>query len=261
MKQWKLRYELHTSFNQPVRKHSYSLRCFPQEMLSQKVLTCRYEVLPPSRNSRGRDAFGNYILFGCCEEEHTSFWVKVEAVVWTKDTPEPVIMEPHQLGMYRYGTALTYMGDRLKDFYASLPPAKDKNVWSRTEEIMDKLSSSFSYVSGSTGIHTTAEDAFAQGHGVCQDYAHILLSVCRKEGMTARYVAGTIPGEGETHAWVEVLGKEGWKGFDPTHNRPADEDYICFAFGRDAADCGLNRGIFLGNALQQQSVYVKMEEY
>lgn len=261
MKQWKLKYKLYTTFSLPVKKHFYTLRCFPQDLLSQKVLACRCEVTPPSVNSRGRDCFGNSILFGCCENEHTMFEVKVDAVVQTKDKPEPEIMEPYQLGMFRAKTALTFMGERLNEFYEKLPEAKDGDVFMRTEQIMDRLSSSFSYVSGSTGIHTTAEDAFAQGYGVCQDYAHILLSVCRKEGMTVRYVAGTIPGEGETHAWIEVLGKEGWRGFDPTHNRPADEKYIRFAFGRDAADCGLNRGVFLGNANQKQRVYVKMEEY
>ena len=43
------------------------------------------------------------------------------------------------------------------------------------------------------------------GQGVCQDYAHIMLSVLRPLGIPARYVSGHLLGEGAPHAWVEVL--------------------------------------------------------
>ena len=93
---------------------------------------------------------------------------------------------------------------------------------------------------------------------MCQDYAHILLALCRREGLTARYVAGTIPGEGETHAWIEVWHEGRWKGFDPTNDRETDESYLTFAVGRDAEDCSLSRGVFIGAGNQNQYIRCEM---
>ena len=260
MKLWKLTYELSNKFSLPVTRHSFSLRCFPQDLSVQKVDTCECEIHPCSVNTRGRDSFNNQILTGICEEPHDYFNVKVVAEVRTSNEALPDNTDPLKLGMYRYSSKYTGMGPELKKFYNNLPRTEKKDDWSRTGELMEALYDVFHYQTGSTCIYTTAEDAFAQGYGVCQDYAHILLSLCRKENILARYVAGAIPGEGESHAWIEVYQNGYWKGFDPTNNREANEEYIRFAFGRDAQDCGLNRGIFLGGASQLQSVFVKMEE-
>ena len=261
MKVWKLTYELQDNFSSPVAGHSYSLRVFPRDMISQKVKSCECEVYPCSGKSRGRDSFGNPVLTGCCEEPHDRFLVKTEAIVCTEDIPEPEEKEFFQLGMYRYETEFTKMGESLGAFYQTLPaPCKEETDWMRTEKLMHILWESFQYVSGSTNFNTKAEEAFSQGCGVCQDYAHILLAVLRHEGMTVRYVAGAIPGEGQTHAWIEVYQDGLWKGFDPTNNRLANDEYIRFAIGRDAHDCCLNQGIFRGCASQLQEVHVIMEE-
>ena len=61
------------------------------------------------------------------------------------------------------------------------------------------------YAHGVTGVKTTAAEAFALRQGVCQDYAHVMLALCRACGLPARYVSGHLLGEGGTHAWVEVL--------------------------------------------------------
>ncbi len=99
------------------------------------------------------------------------------------------------------------------------------------------------YEWGITGVRTTASEAMAGGRGVCQDYAHIMLAACRAQGTPARYVSGHLVGEGGSHAWVEVLRphpyhRNRWfaEGWDPTHNRRADSDYLVVAVGRDYAD-------------------------
>lgn len=260
MRKWKLIYEMNDTFSAAVSGHYFSLRCFPKEMVSQKTESFSCCIQPQSVISRGRDSFFNDLITGCCRKPHNHFSVNVAALVTKESIAEPETKELHCLGMFRQPTRLTKMGDALKDFYEDLAPENGEDSWIRTRWIMECLSRSFSYVSGSTNVNTTAEEAFLQGCGVCQDYAHILLSLCRKEQMTVRYVAGAVPREGQTHAWIEVLKDGLWKGFDPTNNRETDDSYITFAVGRDAADCGLNRGIFLGSATSKQSVYVKMEE-
>lgn len=260
MKKWKLTYELSLSFSSPVSREHYSLRCIPDRFENQEVISCQVQILPENAVMYGKDAFGNTVLAGSVERPHSRFSVDVEARVRTQAGTREEMKQYHQLGMYRYESEMTRVGQSLGAFIRTLPPGQGKSSWERSRDLMYILWDSFRYLRGSTGVDTTAEQAFTQGCGVCQDYAHILLALCRREGMTARYVAGAIPGEGQTHAWVEVWQDGCWKGFDPTNRKETDEDYICFAVGRDAHDCGLNRGIFLGNALQTQNVYVRMEE-
>lgn len=107
------------------------------------------------------------------------------------------------------------------------------------------------YRPGATAVHTTAAEALALGAGVCQDYAHIMISICRLLGLPAFYVSGHRLGEGATHAWVEVLlpaadgsdHAEGWP-IDPTHGHRADLTYLTVAVGRDYGDVAPTSGSY-----------------
>ena len=109
-----------------------------------------------------------------------------------------------------------------------------------------------SYGFDRTGVHTTAGQALAAGHGVCQDYAHLMLALCRLLGIPARYVSGHLVGEGGgTHAWVEVLQPVPGQAveilaWDPTHDRPADLRYLTVAVGRDYHDVAPVSGTYRG---------------
>lgn len=260
MKKWKLIYEQVHSFDTPVVNHFYSIRCLPKTLPSQRVEACTYEIIPENPVMRGRDSFGNEMLNGRVAHSHSCFSVKMSAIVTTEHVHNPEEKQYHQLGMYRCESKLTKVGKKIGSWMKTLPKRGQETDWERTGKLLLFLWEKFRYLRGSTGVDTTAEQAFSQGCGVCQDYAHVLLTMCRAEGMTARYVAGAIPGEGQTHAWIEVWQEGMWKGFDPTNRKEVDEEYISFAYGRDASDCGINRGIFLGNARQIQNIYVRMEE-
>lgn len=259
MKRWSLSYELKDTFSSPVTKHHYTLRCLPRKTAVQKTDFCNYEILPCSDESLGRDCFGNELLAGFIEEPHDYFQVNMHTVVSVENTAEPAEKNYWQLGMFRNATPLTAVQTELTKFADTLQEICS-DPWTYTTELMHWIFAVFRYEPGQTNIFTTAEQAWALGCGVCQDYAHILLALCRRAGITARYVAGAIPGEGESHAWIEVWKDGFWGGFDPTHNRQTDDRYISFAVGRDARDCELNRGIFLGASGQEQQVCVKMEE-
>ena len=108
-----------------------------------------------------------------------------------------------------------------------------------------------SYAHDVTDIHTTAAQALALGRGVCQDYAHVMLTLCRLCELPARYVSGHMLGEGGTHAWVEVLlpVAEDFDvalvvPFDPTHGRQARLDYLTIAVGRDYYEVAPTSGTF-----------------
>lgn len=126
--------------------------------------------------------------------------------------------------------------------------------------LMQHLYRDFHYVPGKTNIYTTAEEAFACGEGVCQDFAHIMTALCRMSGIPARYVNGFMIGEGYTHAWVEIYTGQGWYGLDPTNNLHIDDYYIKLAHGRDYADCIVDKGRFIGCGGQTQEILVNVEE-
>ena len=119
------------------------------------------------------------------------------------------------------------------------------------ERINAWVFSHMTYTPGVTGVLTTAADALALRAGVCQDYAHVMISLSRLCGLPARYVSGHLLGEGAMHAWVEVLvpcqerpGEGTALAFDPTHGRRATLSYLTVAVGRDFADVSPTRGTF-----------------
>jgi len=103
---------------------------------------------------------------------------------------------------------------------------------------------------GVTHVDTTAAEALALGQGLCQDYAHIMLAICRAAQLPARYISGHLLGEGGSHAWVEVLlptdnGDLVAMPFDPTNHRRANLGYITIAVGRDYRDVAPTSGSFI----------------
>jgi transglutaminase-like putative cysteine protease len=103
--------------------------------------------------------------------------------------------------------------------------------------------------------------------GVCQDFTHLMLGICRTHGIPARYVSGyflnqhKLPGEIEaSHAWLEVFIPDyGWKGYDPTHRRESDTRYVKLAVGRDYADIRPIGGTFRGKGTRKMVVEVSVQ--
>jgi transglutaminase-like putative cysteine protease len=118
------------------------------------------------------------------------------------------------------------------------------------------------YIPGATDFHATAAEALADGAGVCQDQAHVMIAAARALGWPARYVAGyllTESGDAEeaTHAWVELLAPDvGWIGFDPTNRICPTERYVRVCAGLDAFDAAPLRGHVEGQSEETLSVSV-----
>jgi transglutaminase-like putative cysteine protease len=134
------------------------------------------------------------------------------------------------------------------------------------------IQAGFHYDGSATQLDTSPADAFAMKHGVCQDFAQIMISGARSAGLAAAYVSGylrTIPPPGRerligadaTHAWVLIWcgPARGWIGFDPTNGVTMGPDHIVTAVGRDYADVAPIDGIFLGQEGQQIDVAVDVE--
>lgn len=155
---------------------------------------------------------------------------------------------------YKYHTIYTRPGEKLQEYFDSLGLEDIIGTYEKVAKIMCSVNRDFCYEKNVTTISTTAEEAMTLGRGVCQDYAHIMISLCRMAGIPARYTVGIMKGEGESHAWVEALCKGYWYGFDPTNNWLTDGNYIKISSGRDYSDCIVNKGKFTGSANQKNTV-------
>jgi transglutaminase-like putative cysteine protease len=142
------------------------------------------------------------------------------------------------------------------------------DVWSDVRRICQHVYRSFAYKPRSTGVATVATDAIALRSGVCQDFAHVALGMCRCSGIPARYVSGYFikvqrrPGEEEaSHAWIEAfVPGYGWAAYDPTHDRAADERYVKVASGRDYGDIRPVSGTYRGGKTRSLEVEVRLRE-
>ena len=105
----------------------------------------------------------------------------------------------------------------------------------------------------------SASQALERRTGMCQEFAHVMIALCRSAGLAARYVSGYIPAEGLMHAWVEVLCGGVWLAFDPTHDRPAQPDCVFVASGRDWRDVKPLEGTYFGRAQARLQVWCRTE--
>ena len=253
-----LRFEFHTKLelSGPVTDHDFILRCVPRICSSQYLKSYNLAVEPmEGQGSYSRDAFGNTVFYGHVSEAHQVFQYSIHGRI-VLDGSQPDRTVP--MACYSYSSPLAVASDEMKEFLQELDLAGG------AEEKIRQLGSSihehFQYLPGSTNVATTAAQAFGQGQGVCQDYAHVFVSLARLAGLPARYVCGLPRGEGATHAWGEVWADGCWHGYDPTRNQPVDEGYIVLAVGRDYLDCPVERGVFRGAADQLQTVFMKVQD-
>ncbi len=256
-------FETELAFSEPVRRHSFVLRCLPKSTNTQTVMESQVFTFPRIPLNGQVDGFGNRITLGYCPDKHTrfNFYATGQAMVsndFAGKTPaHPVFLQPSKLT--HPDEAIMAMATKLAGD-PTCPPEESTAIWDTACRLSHGVFEAFTYEPGATNIQTMAAEALALGRGVCQDYAHVLIALCRACGIPARYVTGLMIGEGATHAWVEVHDGVRWRGLDPTNDRIVDDQYLLFATGRDFEDCPIERGVFLGNASQVQKVTATLSD-
>lgn len=260
MKTLSYQYELKIDFDAPVSRHCFTLKCIPKTDGRQAVLSQSIAVLPHLFLREGQDSFGNSYMYGSVQEKHSSFSVSVSGIVQTGLAAGVFADDKYRLGMYAAQTSYTRPSVQLREFLLGLELDAELTDFEKSRFIMNAVHGSFRYEKGRTDVRTTAAQAWELGCGVCQDYAHIMLALCRLCGIRSRYAVGLLTGEGQSHAWVEAESNGVWYGFDPTNNIAVMDEHIKFSHGRDYADCMINRGVFTGWAAQAQTVWANVKE-
>jgi len=253
-------YQTIVRFTQAVNTHFIKLRCLPCVNACQKLLRDDFTIFPDMSIQNSKDAFGNRIVVGSSLEPHDSLSYISSGIV---DLEEYCIPDIEPAPYYKIETTKTTYSPEMDVILVD----SNFDTWLTAWTLCTELHKTMEYVPNSTDMNTTAAEAFHNRKGVCQDYAHILIALCRHRGIMARYVNGFISGEGETHGWVEVfvpssdnldasVNKGVWRALDPTHGNYVDYGYIKLAHGRDADDCPVSRGTYTGPALQQTEIRV-----
>lgn len=241
----------------PVRDLKQHLLIMPPDAYGdQRRIVQRLDVsVPVTETASHTDEFENHVIDLAIPAIERSIDFEAWIVVERDAQHGPHVLSSTALsdGRYLEPSVLTQPNEALRQVAATL--ATGDKVQKQPETVAQRINewvhNTFRYAHGTTDIHTTAIQALAIGGGVCQDYAHIMLTLCRLCGLPARYVSGHLLGEGGTHAWVEVLLPAPEQpdtaialAFDPTHGCETDLHYLTIAVGRDYYDVAPTSGTF-----------------
>ena len=241
----------HYAYPGPIRDLHHRLVVVPAERYGDQQL-CEHQLrVQPLSVETGSlvDAFGNRVLeFKAPSlDKEVSFEVlsSVERVVTPGHLP---LASEVEADLFLQPTDLTEADARMLEVVKKLQ-AEARTDLSLANAINGWVYRAMRYGFGATGVRTTAAQALEVGEGLCQDYAHIMLALCRAAGLRARYVSGHMLAEGGSHAWVEVLLPKGGGAFeafafDPTNNRRPGLNYVTVAVGRDYRDVAPTSGSY-----------------
>ncbi|MCM1105501.1 MAG: transglutaminase family protein [Blautia sp.] len=249
-------YKMEIKYEEYVGRCYFTIKCIPREDARQHLLEKKISLLPETGYSFGEDSFGNSQIYGCETKPHKQFVFQTSGEVEILQTEYEEELKDELTGVFRVPHGKCIPGSGISEYYQSCDFTKCGGHYDICMAWMHRLHQDFSYVPGATQVQTTAEEAWELGRGVCQDYAHIYVTLLRMAEIPARYVCGLIIGEGASHAWAEALCDNRWVAFDPTNDCLVLDHYIKLGHGRDAADCAINRGLMWNSGAQSQKIDV-----
>jgi transglutaminase-like putative cysteine protease len=273
-------------YDAPVASARCAIRLSPRSDFGQRVVCARIDVVPAPHNLRERvDFFGNRIAEATIFAAHTRLRVAVSARVEVTRAPQPAanltlsweetrraaaggLLDALSPAHFLFPSRLAPLNEAVAAYVRESFPA-GRPILAGALDAMRRIHADFDYDPVATEVSTPLAEAFKRRGGVCQDFAHIMISGLRGIGLPAAYVSGymrTTPAPGQarlegadaSHAWVAVwCGAEfGWLHFDPTNALPVGEDHIIAAMGRDYADVSPIDGVVLSSGGQNLEVSV-----
>jgi transglutaminase-like putative cysteine protease len=276
------------------------VRLEPLTDADQRCLDFRLTVDPPAKLHAYRDSEGTVHHFNH-RAPHTSLAISADSLVETHLASPfaPLQLVEDDRAYYRQEWVKQFFIDYLLPTHrvplheetVRIAAVAEKHAGPATAaqlvELTRLLRRVIRYAPGATHVDTSILEVLENRAGVCQDFTHLMLAICRRQGIPARYVSGYLytgqsgerieeagnperpdwsaagaaegsPGEGPMegllagdamHAWVECLLPDGWwHGFDPTNKLLADDTYVKVRHGRDYGDVAPVRGIYRGPA-------------
>ena len=255
-------------YSEPTRRIIQLLRVTPASFQGQAVLSWRIDVDCNARLRQGRDGYGNITHMLYVDEPVQKLAISVTGRILTEDMAGVVRGLSGDLPpeVYVRETALTTAGEAL-DWLAMEMSEYRQATLDTLHALNRHIYERMRFDVDATGVGTSAEDAFAAGHGVCQDFAHIFIAVARRLGIPARYVSGHLFRRDGAHlqaaahawaeAWVDTLG---WLAFDPTNGICSDDAYLRVACGLDYREAAPVVGARSGGGSEELHVDVVVRQ-
>ena len=274
------------TYESEVRYARCVLRLTPRTFADQTRLANRIGLTPaPAREIASIGAFGEEVHAVVITEPHTRLEIEglsrvdvhAPPIAFAFDTAwESVraralksrLLGPDGPASFLYPTRRTPIVAEITD-YARASFAAGRPIIEAASELMSRIHADFKYDPGATDVSTPPATAFAARHGVCQDFAHIMICGLKGLGLPAAYVSGylytgrggdRLQGADATHAWVHLWCGEaaGWVGFDPTNAVTTRDNHIVLAIGRDYGDVAPIDGVLLAPGAQTLEVEVRV---
>ena len=268
-------------YERPVRESLMELWMQPQKGARQRLVSFELDVEPAAQLFSYPDSFGNAVYHFDVPHPHDRLTIIARSAVETEHAAElPDRLDIGEWDRLRSefvrGECFDFLRphgfvqttERLSAFIAQhdLEALRRQDPLTALRRLNETLYQSFGYQPGLTDADSPIDLALEAGSGVCQDFAHIMLAICRSWGLPARYVSGYLFTDRDagdrsdpdaTHAWIEVfLPSLRWVGFDPTNNCLTGERHVAVAVGRDYADVTPSRGVYKGDAESHLAVGV-----
>ena len=270
---WEIIHRTSYAYASPVRDSFNEAHLQPFSDEWQTVEHFLLKVLPAARLRHHHDFYSNVVHHFEIPEPHSTLLVESNLRVTTKARTE-LALDATPFPLARIGEAARE--PRVFEFlqesrFVETSPevwrlALDvtqgvTDTWQAALALMNWVHGNIRYVTASTTVHTHTRDVLRDRQGVCQDFAHVTISLCRALKIPALYVSGYLATENAsaTHAWMEVLiPGVGWRPLDPTHDRQTDENYVKIGVGRDYADVPPVTGNYKGTTERQLQVQVSI---
>ncbi len=278
-----IRYRLAFEYENVVRHSQNELRACPLTDQHQLLLSYRVTSSPTSRVHSFTDYWGTRVDAYGIREPHVAIEVVAEAAVETRQRPLMVASPPmsdlhdeefaDEHAEYLAPTRHTEPGQRTVECADEIRSRGETDVVSLVLDIHRRVHRSLTYQPGSTEIGVTPDAVLEGGAGVCQDYAHLAVALCRELGVPARYVSGyffaaddstgaAVVGDTaqvQTHAWFEAaIPGAGWLALDPTNALAVGERHVTIGRGRDYDDVIPIRGVYAGATTASLDAGVEM---
>jgi transglutaminase-like putative cysteine protease len=280
-----VRHSTRYQYDKPVRESVMELWMQPQKRSHQRLISFELELDPAAQLFSYADTFGNAVYHFDIPQPHDRLTIVARCAVET-EPPAPL---PDQLDRgewdrlksdfvrgehfdFLHAHGFTGPTEALAAFIAekNLDELRVRDPLRALRDLNQAIYEAFAYEAGVTRADSPIDHVLEARAGVCQDFAHVMIAICRGWGMPARYVSGYLFTDRKagdrsdpdaTHAWVEVfLPSLRWVGFDPTNNILAAERHIACAVGRDYSDVPPSRGVYKGEAESELAVGVTVRK-
>jgi len=280
-----VRHSTRYQYDEPVRESVMEVWMQPHKRADQRLISFELEIDPAAQLFSYADTFGNAVYHFDIPQPHQRLTIVARSAVETEiPAALPDALDRGEWDRLRSDFVRGEHFDFLHPHgFAGPSPALEAFVAEKDLDglrVRDPLSAvltlsrtiyeAFAYEAGVTRADSPIDDVLKARKGVCQDFAHVMIAICREWGLPARYVSGYLFTDRKagdrsdpdaTHAWVEVfLPSLRWVGFDPTNNIMAGERHIACAVGRDYSDVPPSRGVYKGEAESELAVGVTVRK-